>query len=199
MMVLQANQITKEYQGMPVLTGVTFHLAGGERVGLVGANGCGKSTLMKILAGEMAADGGSVSWVTDGLSRAYLSQDGAWDPDGPIGEQMGPVPDDLLAKCGLTRAMLARVPGRLSGGQKTRAALARALANREGVPPPHEPPHPPGTARPGAPENPPGGGGGGGGAWGVAARGSGALRRWPEDPGRPGPGAGEPGGRAAAR
>jgi ATPase subunit of ABC transporter with duplicated ATPase domains len=133
MMVLQANQITKEYQGIPVLTGVTFHLAGGERVGLVGANGCGKSTLMKILAGEMSADGGSISWVTDGLSRAYLSQEGAWAPDRAIGEQMGPVPDDLLAKCGLTRAMLSPVPGRLSGGQKTRAALARALANRADV------------------------------------------------------------------
>ncbi|MDF2626966.1 MAG: transporter ATP-binding protein [Symbiobacteriaceae bacterium] len=130
MMVLQANQVIKAYQGMPVLTGVTFHLAGGERVGLVGANGCGKSTFMKILAGEMTADGGSLTWVTPGLSRAYLSQDGAWAPDVPLAEQMGAVSDELLAKCGISRSLLNRTPGRLSGGQKTRAALARALAGR---------------------------------------------------------------------
>ncbi|HWI60252.1 MAG TPA: ABC-F type ribosomal protection protein [Symbiobacteriaceae bacterium] len=130
MMVLQARNVTKEYQGIPVLTGVTFHLAGGERVGLVGTNGCGKSTLMKILAGALPADGGVISWVTDGLSRAYLSQESPFDPDRPLGEQLTQVPDDLLARCGVTKAMLARTPGALSGGQKTRAALAQALAGK---------------------------------------------------------------------
>lgn len=51
MMVLQVNDLRKDYQGIPILTGVTFHLSGGDRVGLVGANGCGKSTLLKILVG----------------------------------------------------------------------------------------------------------------------------------------------------
>jgi ATPase subunit of ABC transporter with duplicated ATPase domains len=148
MMLLQTTELTKEFQGNPVLAGVTFHLAGGERVGLVGANGCGKSTLLKLLTGELSPDGGAIHWVSPGLSRAYLAQEGEWDPTRPLAEQMGPlpetppagligrgqpacqVPDDLLARCGITSAMLARPAGQLSGGQKTRAALARALAGK---------------------------------------------------------------------
>ncbi|MDB4896755.1 MAG: transporter ATP-binding protein, partial [Firmicutes bacterium] len=130
MMVLQANEIAKEFQGKPILTGVSFHLAGGERVGLVGDNGCGKSTLMKILAGLMPADGGNARWVTAGVSRAYLAQDGHWEPDRPLGEQLGAVPDDLLARCGINRTLLRQPAGSLSGGQKSRAALARVLAGR---------------------------------------------------------------------
>ncbi|HYF92165.1 MAG TPA: ABC-F type ribosomal protection protein [Symbiobacteriaceae bacterium] len=131
MMVLQVRDVTKEYQGAPVLTGVTFHLTGGERLGLVGANGCGKSTLMKILAGTLSADGGTVAWVTDGLARAYLSQESPFAPDRPLGEQIGAAPDDaLLARCGIAPEMLRQTPATLSGGQKTRAALARALTGQ---------------------------------------------------------------------
>jgi macrolide transport system ATP-binding/permease protein len=127
MMVLQVRDLIKEYEGSPVLNGVTFHLAGGERVGLVGTNGCGKTTLMKILAGELPCESGSVRWVTDGLSRAYLSQEAPFDPGQTLGRQLKGIPDGLLARCGITREMLSRKPGALSGGQKTRAALARAL------------------------------------------------------------------------
>lgn len=133
MMVLHVTDLRKEFEANPILTGVTFHLAGGERVGLVGANGCGKSTLMKILSGELTADHGSVHWVTEGVSRAYLSQLDQWEPEQPLGEQIGPVSADLLARCGITVAMLARRAGTLSGGQKTRAALARALGSRPGL------------------------------------------------------------------
>jgi ATPase subunit of ABC transporter with duplicated ATPase domains len=129
-MVLQVRGLKKEFESIPVLTDVSFHLAGGERVGLVGANGCGKSTLLKILAGELAATAGSATWVTAGLSRAYLAQEGHWNPALPLGEQMGTVSADLLARCGITSAMLTQPAGTLSGGQKTRAALARVLATR---------------------------------------------------------------------
>ncbi len=133
MMALQVRDLTKEYESTPVLTGVSFDLAVGERVGLVGANGCGKSTLMKILAGELQADGGGLLWVTEGLSRAYMSQAGHWDESRPLGEQLNNVPEELLARCGVTAAMLKQRAGTLSGGQKTRAALARVLAGRPHV------------------------------------------------------------------
>lgn len=128
MTILQVYRLKKEYAGLPILTDVTFHLSGGERVGLVGVNGSGKSTLLKILAGELAADGGNLTWVTAGLSRAYLSQDGHWDPELTLGEQIGPVPADLLGRCRVGRSLLAQKAGTLSGGEKTRAALARTLA-----------------------------------------------------------------------
>ncbi|MFZ5823252.1 MAG: ribosomal protection-like ABC-F family protein [Bacillota bacterium] len=129
-MSLHVRGLTKEYEGTHVLTGVTFHLAQGEKVGLVGLNGCGKSTLMRILAGESEADGGSVHWVHPERSVAYLSQEDIWAPHRPLGEQLGPVDDDLLSRCGIDRALLSRPAGTLSGGQKTRAGLARVLAGK---------------------------------------------------------------------
>lgn len=129
-MMLQVTDIRKEFQGVPVLTGVTFHSAAGERVGLVGVNGSGKSTLLKILVGSLEPDGGSLRWLNPRLRRAYLSQEARWDEARPLDEQVAGVPRDLLFRCGVTEEMLARPAGSLSGGQKTRAALARALAGR---------------------------------------------------------------------
>lgn len=129
-MTLQVRGLKKEYEGSPILTGVTFHLAQGEKVGLVGRNGCGKSTLMRILAGELGADGGVIHRVHPEMSVAYLSQGSLWEEERPLGEQLGPVPDDLLSRCGIDRGMLSRPAGTLSGGQKTRAGLAGVLAAR---------------------------------------------------------------------
>ncbi|MFZ5815774.1 MAG: ribosomal protection-like ABC-F family protein [Bacillota bacterium] len=128
MTMLRVHDLAKEYGGEPVLAGLSFHLAPGERVGLVGANGSGKSTLMRILAGLEQPDGGRVSWLGRPPVTGYVSQADHWEPERPLGEQLGPVPADLLARCGLTKAMLRQPAGSLSGGQKTRAALARALA-----------------------------------------------------------------------
>src|SRR5687767_974897 len=60
MVLLSIQNLRKYYGPEPVLTGVTFDLRAGEKVGLVGPNGAGKSTLMKILAGVEESDGGSV-------------------------------------------------------------------------------------------------------------------------------------------
>lgn len=126
--VLKVHQLAKEYGGQQVLEAVSFQLASGERVGLVGPNGCGKSTLLEILTGHVGPDGGQVRWIPAGISRGYMPQEPPWDPKVPLGEQLGPVPDDLLARWGLDRGLLHRPAGRLSGGQKTRAALVQALA-----------------------------------------------------------------------
>jgi len=129
-MALQVSGVTKEFEATLILKGITFHLAQGERVGLVGLNGSGKSTLMRILAGELSPTSGAVHWVHPQMSWAYMAQAGSWHEERPLGEQIGPVDDQLLSRCGITRELLARPAGALSGGQKTRAALARALAGR---------------------------------------------------------------------
>lgn len=56
--LLDASQITKSHDGNPVLRGVSFHVAEGEVLGIVGENGVGKSTLMHILAGDYTPDTG---------------------------------------------------------------------------------------------------------------------------------------------
>jgi len=63
-----------------VLDGITFSVEPGERIGLVGRNGTGKTTLMRLVAGEMAADSGEVV-VQRGSRIGYLAQDPKFDPE----------------------------------------------------------------------------------------------------------------------
>jgi ATP-binding cassette subfamily F protein 3 len=58
MLILSVNQIVRQFDAAPVLDGVTFEIASGEKVGFVGPNGAGKTTLMKILAGLDEPDSG---------------------------------------------------------------------------------------------------------------------------------------------
>ncbi len=72
-MFITVSDIRKTYGINPVLDGVTISLNDGDRVGLVGANGVGKSTLLKIITGEVQADSGSVALST-GRRIGYLAQ-----------------------------------------------------------------------------------------------------------------------------
>ena len=75
-----AQHLRKSFGPQVVLDDSTFTLARGEKVGLIGANGAGKSTIAKILAGAEVPDGGTVS-VRRGLSIRYVAQEPALDPD----------------------------------------------------------------------------------------------------------------------
>jgi ATP-binding cassette subfamily F protein 3 len=79
MILLQLDGIQKHFGPEPVLDGVTFDLRPGERVGLVGPNGTGKTTLLKILAGKEEADGGSIV-KHPSLHLGYLEQQPDWAP-----------------------------------------------------------------------------------------------------------------------
>ncbi|WP_080836133.1 ABC-F family ATP-binding cassette domain-containing protein [Cohnella massiliensis] len=77
-MLLQASGITKFYGTTPVLNGVGIQINERDRIGLVGVNGAGKSTFLRILAGEDSADSGSVSKPRE-LRIGYLAQNSRFD------------------------------------------------------------------------------------------------------------------------
>jgi macrolide transport system ATP-binding/permease protein len=72
-MLLSVEQISKAYGDNQVLNHVTFALNPGQKLGLVGANGVGKSTLLKIVVGEVEPDGGKVA-LAPGTRLGYLPQ-----------------------------------------------------------------------------------------------------------------------------
>lgn len=71
--MLRAQGLSQWYGAQPILRDVSFTLSRGERLGLVGANAAGKSTLLRLLAGQEPPDGGNV-WLDPHASIAYLPQ-----------------------------------------------------------------------------------------------------------------------------
>jgi ATP-binding cassette subfamily F protein uup len=77
---LSAQHLRKSFGPQVVLDDATFTLPRGDKVGLIGANGAGKSTIAKILAGVEKPDGGTVS-VRRGITIRYLAQEPELDPN----------------------------------------------------------------------------------------------------------------------
>jgi ATP-binding cassette subfamily F protein 3 len=77
-LLLQASGIVKHYGVTPVLNGVSIQINERDRIGLVGVNGAGKSTFLRILAGELQADQGSVSKPRE-LRVGYLAQNSSFE------------------------------------------------------------------------------------------------------------------------
>jgi ATP-binding cassette subfamily F protein 3 len=73
MILVSASRLGRQYVGDPVFTGLSFEIRAGERIGLVGLNGCGKTTLLRILAGVDAPDYGELS-IRTGIRVSYLQQ-----------------------------------------------------------------------------------------------------------------------------
>ncbi len=81
MPLVSLRSVTLSYGHPPLLEGVSFELERGERVCLIGRNGTGKSTLLRLLAGEVQPDSGEV-WVREGATIARLTQE---VPEGTTG------------------------------------------------------------------------------------------------------------------
>ena len=80
---MSIRNVSLSWGGPPLLDDVTFHIDDGERIALVGRNGCGKSTLMKLLAGENNPDGGEIA-LKAGCRVARLPQEVPHDLEGAI-------------------------------------------------------------------------------------------------------------------
>ncbi len=73
MILLGVNGLEKSFGAEELFSEVSFSVESGEKIGLVGANGCGKTTLFKIITGEEPADGGQIT-LAKGMKLSYMEQ-----------------------------------------------------------------------------------------------------------------------------
>lgn len=86
--MLTIHQLTKSYDLQPLFRNITFSLNPGDRIGLVGPNGCGKTTLLRLIVGEDTADSGHVTIAPD-LRLGYLPQGFTLAEDETVGQVVG--------------------------------------------------------------------------------------------------------------
>ncbi len=87
MIELNINQLGKFYGARRVFKNISFNVKTGERIGLIGPNGCGKTTVLKILTGEEDYQEGQIS-LRKGLKLGYLNQIPYYKKDIPVEEVM---------------------------------------------------------------------------------------------------------------
>jgi ABC transport system ATP-binding/permease protein len=164
--LLSANEIRLTYGYQTLLDGVTLAVSAGEKVGMVGKNGCGKTSLLKILTGTQHADSGEIS-LRRALRVGYLPQEFELDLEKSVHENIAAGAADVVdairryengdgsdaelsdllhlidhadgwnldSRIKATATALGTPPleapvGPLSGGEKRRVALCRALASQ---------------------------------------------------------------------
>lgn len=138
-MLLEAKNISFRYgKGQFILRNIDLNVKSGERVGLVGPSGYGKSTLSKILAGyekpvegKVYLDGTEVpKKVYNPIQLIYQHPEKAINPRWKMRmvlEESGEIDEGLMYEAGIESEWLARYPRELSGGELQRFCVARAL------------------------------------------------------------------------
>jgi ATP-binding cassette subfamily F protein 3 len=136
--MLTVSGLSKSYGRQTLFEDVAFQVAPGERVGLVGRNGHGKSTLFKILLGQEEADEGQVSFPS-GYRIGHLAQHIHFTHKTVLEEAASALPpredyvDEsykakaILAGLGFSESDFDRAPSEFSGGYQVRLNLARVL------------------------------------------------------------------------
>jgi ATP-binding cassette subfamily F protein uup len=135
-LLLSLDDITLTFGGKPLFEGLSIHISERDRICLVGKNGVGKTTLMRLMTEDLELDAGK-RFVSPGVVIGYLAQKIDFVPEQTVKEfvlsglpkeqqnaQSEYLADMVIAPLGLEEKSLVKI---LSGGQKRRAALARAL------------------------------------------------------------------------
>ena len=135
-MLLSAEHLSINFGSRQLLDDVNFYLNEGDKTGIIGINGTGKSTFLKVLAGQVEADRGKISR-NPNVQISYLSQNPAMDDDATVLEQVFlhfPAEfrelNEYEAKSMLNQLGIPNYDqkvGTMSGGQRKRVALAAAL------------------------------------------------------------------------
>lgn len=135
-MLLSAEHLSVNFGMKQLLRDVSVYLNPGDKIGIIGINGTGKSTLLRILAGVLPPDEGTLTRDPN-VQVSFLPQNPVMDDDNTVLEQVfADFPPEFRALNEYeAKAMLSRLGmtefdkkiGTLSGGQRKRVALATAL------------------------------------------------------------------------
>ena len=137
-LVVDASELGKSFD-RPLFDGLTIRIERGERVGIIGPNGCGKSTLVRVLLGLEPPTAGTTR-LGHGVVVGYYDQKmeslplelsairAAWPPADPTATEGGV--RNLLARFGIRGDRAFQIVGSLSGGEKSRVALVRLVQSR---------------------------------------------------------------------
>ncbi len=149
--MLRLVQIEKSFGDKPIIRQISLDIESGERFVLLGHSGCGKTTLLRMVAGFETPDAGQVWLEGEDVTRTpverrpagFIFQNYALFPhmsvydNIAVGPRVRGVPEadirraiDVLLDITRLGDLQNAFPGRLSGGESQRAAIARALANR---------------------------------------------------------------------
>ncbi len=139
--LLEAKQISKSYGDRSLFSNLDLVLSPGKRLGILGPNGCGKSTLIRALLGEEAPDKGEIARA-DGLTVAYFQQNReALDPNLSVMRTICPTGDSVtyrgnrihirsyLDRFLFTQGQMEMAVGKLSGGEQGRLLIAQLMLN----------------------------------------------------------------------
>ncbi len=141
--VLRATSLYKAFGAQRVLTDVSLELRRGERLAVIGANGLGKSTLLKILVGQLVADQGQVEWGHEvrigyfAQDHAELLNDGAQTPLSFVWDAC-PQEGTAFVRGMLGRALFSgddveKSVSSLSGGEAARLVFCRLMVQKPNV------------------------------------------------------------------
>jgi ATP-binding cassette subfamily F protein uup len=144
-MVFETEHVTKSYGGDPVVRDATFRVMRGDRIGLIGSNGSGKTTMLRLLMGELVPDGGEVTRGANVQIALYDQQREQLDLDRTVFDTIGDGNDTVVVNGepqhvhGYLKQFLfaperAASPVRsLSGGERNRLLLARLFTRPANV------------------------------------------------------------------
>ncbi|MEA3435854.1 MAG: ATP-binding cassette domain-containing protein, partial [Thermodesulfobacteriota bacterium] len=136
--MINVENLTKSFGGHTLFEDISFRLNPKERIGLVGRNGHGKTTLFKLIAGDELPDSGSLA-IPKNYRISYVHQELNFSRDTALKECMTGLGEEerdhywkvekILAGLGFSKEDFKRHPSEFSGGFQVRLNLAKALAS----------------------------------------------------------------------